>query len=161
MLVCFFQYSILGSHYVVQPSRWMEVQTNIWFLMHKEKHITKHTWIHGVFISALILRVADFIFLFEGDGLFSYDISDILLVILWTSIWAALIPRSLPFPQPIDTPGNIQFHNKAYVSLAVQRKKLCITLFFQEKSPHIWSCNEVSVFFTRIFMVLCPWPDIA
>lgn len=141
------------------PSRWMEIQTTICFLMYKEKHIRKNTWIHGVFISALILRIVDFVFLCERDGLFSDDISHI-FVILWTSLWAALIPRSLPFPQPTNTPGNIQFHNNAYASLAVQRKKLCITISFQQKSSHIWSFSEVNVFFTHTFMVLYPWPDM-
>lgn len=151
MLVCFFQYSILGSHYVVQPSRWMEVQTNIWFLMHKEKHITKHTWIHGVFISALILRVADFIFLFEGDGLFSYDISDILLVILWTSIWAALIPRSLPFPQPIDTPGIFSFTIR-HMSPWLYKGRSCALRYFFKKEVHTFDHVTRSVCSSHVFL---------
>lgn len=38
------------------------------------------------------------LYIYKGDGLFSDDISDILVVVLWISFPTSLLPRSLHFP---------------------------------------------------------------
>lgn len=114
-----------------------------------------------MFISASILRIVDFIFLCEGNSLFSDDISDILLVILWTSLWAAPIPRSLPFPQLLILQGIFSF-TTIHMPPRLYRGRSCALWSLFKKKAHAFdhvmrsTCSSHILLWCYVYDLICP-----